>query len=114
MTSSPREAPRCAQCGAFLRPDVVWFEETLPDDALARAERAARDCDVLLVVGTVGRGLSRRRCCPRYARHARRVDRRDQSECDAALRRVDFVLRGPSGIVLPALVAAVWRRCAVP
>ena len=29
--------PRCVACGAFLRPDVVWFEEMLPADALARA-----------------------------------------------------------------------------
>ncbi len=44
--------PRCAACGAFLRPDVVWFEETLPEDALAAAEDAASRCDMLLVVGT--------------------------------------------------------------
>lgn len=46
--------PPCPQCGAALRPDVVWFGESLPSDALAAAERAARECDVLLVVGTSG------------------------------------------------------------
>ena len=44
--------PRCPACGAFLRPDVVWFEEMLPADALAAAEDAARRCDVLIVAGT--------------------------------------------------------------
>ena len=44
--------PRCVACGAFLRPDVVWFEEMLPEAALARAEDAATRCDVMLVVGT--------------------------------------------------------------
>jgi len=44
--------PRCPHCGAYLRPDVVWFEETLPEDALARAEAAARRAEVMLVVGT--------------------------------------------------------------
>src|SRR5215467_7745474 len=34
--------PRCAVCGALLRPDVVWFEEMLPTDALEQAEAAAR------------------------------------------------------------------------
>lgn len=47
-----RVPPRCARCGAPLRPDVVWFGEMLPEAALERAQRAARSCDLLLVVGT--------------------------------------------------------------
>jgi NAD-dependent deacetylase len=34
------------------RPDVVWFGEMLPEDALRRAFAAARSCDVFLSVGT--------------------------------------------------------------
>jgi len=105
--SSPREAPRCAQCGAFLRPDVVWFEETLPDDALARAERAARDCDVLLVVGTAAE-VYPAAMLPAYARHHGAAIVEINPNPTRLTDRVDFVLRGPSGIVLPALVAAVW------
>jgi len=44
--------PRCGQCGSLLRPDVVWFGESLPEDALETAMRAARTCDVFLSVGT--------------------------------------------------------------
>jgi NAD-dependent deacetylase len=44
--------PRCSRCGAYLRPDVVWFGEPLPQDALHRAWAAAQDCDVFLTVGT--------------------------------------------------------------
>ena len=105
--SSPREAPRCAQCGAFLRPDVVWFEETLPDDALARAERAARDCDVLLVVGTAAE-VYPAAMLPAYARHHGAAIVEINPNPTRLTDRVDFVLRGPSGVVLPALVAAVW------
>ena len=43
--------PRCG-CGALLRPDIVWFGETLPAEALDRAFRAADTCDLFLVVGT--------------------------------------------------------------
>jgi len=35
-------------------PGVVWFGEMLPAQALERAERAARQCSVMLVVGTSG------------------------------------------------------------
>lgn len=39
-------------CGFPVRPDVVWFGETLPDDALQAALEAARNADLLLVIGT--------------------------------------------------------------
>jgi NAD-dependent deacetylase len=44
--------PRCARCGASLRPDVVWFGELLPFEALEAALEAARECDLLLSIGT--------------------------------------------------------------
>lgn len=47
----PSLPPRCA-CGALLRPDVVWFGEALPTDAIRRAYDAVESCDVMLVVGT--------------------------------------------------------------
>lgn len=46
------EPPRCDGCGAYLRPDVVWFGESLPEKALHRAWGAVYDCDVFLSVGT--------------------------------------------------------------
>jgi len=52
--AAPGAPPRCAACGNLVRPGVVWFGEGLPEGALADAERAARACDVMLVVGTSG------------------------------------------------------------
>ncbi len=43
--------PRC-ECGGLLRPDVAWFGESLPPEALHRAFAAAEACQVMLVVGT--------------------------------------------------------------
>ena len=37
-----------------MRPDVVWFGETLPIDAVERASDAIRNADLLLVIGTSG------------------------------------------------------------
>jgi NAD-dependent deacetylase len=45
---------KCPRCGAWLRPDVVWFGEMLPEAALSRALAASRECDVFLCVGTSG------------------------------------------------------------
>jgi len=43
--------PRCS-CGGLERPGVVWFGEGLPQDVWARAERAVREAEVFLVIGT--------------------------------------------------------------
>jgi NAD-dependent protein deacetylase/lipoamidase len=45
--------PRC-ECGALLRPDVVWFGEMLSAAALERASREIEEADLLLVIGTSG------------------------------------------------------------
>lgn len=44
--------PRCPECGDLLRPDVVWFGETLPWAELQQAARAFERADLALVVGT--------------------------------------------------------------
>lgn len=47
----PELPPRCG-CGGLLRPDVVWFGERLPREALERAHDELAAADLLLVVGT--------------------------------------------------------------
>ena len=44
--------PRCSRCGAFLRPDVVWFGEMLPQQEFARASLAARTAELFFSIGT--------------------------------------------------------------
>ena len=42
--------PRC-ECGGILRPNIVFFGETIPAQAIRRSRQAAADCDLMLVVG---------------------------------------------------------------
>ncbi len=44
--------PRCEACRGLLRPNVVWFGESLNPDILGRAEAALSRCQAVLVVGT--------------------------------------------------------------
>jgi len=46
--------PTCPRCGSLLRPDVVWFGEPLPRDALDKAFGLAERADLVLVIGTSG------------------------------------------------------------
>jgi len=46
------DAPWCDECGAILKPDVVFFGELLPVAAIERAFELARRARLLLVVGS--------------------------------------------------------------
>jgi NAD-dependent deacetylase len=48
----PELPPRCSECGGLLRPDVVWFGESLPPEVLDKAWAAAARCRLMLVIGT--------------------------------------------------------------
>ena len=99
------DVPRCPACGAYLRPDVVWFEETLPEPALRAAEDAARHCQIMLVIGTSAE-VYPAAALPALAQRsgARLVEINPNPTSLSA--SADYALRGAAGAVLPALVAA--------
>ncbi len=47
-----RVPPHCPQCDSLLRPDVVWFGESLPAMALYTAVNKSKNCDLFLSIGT--------------------------------------------------------------
>ncbi len=99
--------PRCPRCGALLRPDVVWFGEMLPAAALERAEAAARACDVFLSVGTSA-AVYPAAHLPLVARDAGATVIEVNKDPTRISNAVTYVLRGPSGAILPQLFAAAW------
>ncbi len=44
--------PHCPECDGLLRPDVVWFGESLPSGILEEAWAVAARCRTMLVIGT--------------------------------------------------------------
>lgn len=53
FNNPPNNVPvTCPECGKLMRPDVVWFGEPIPRDALDRAFECAFKSDVMLVIGT--------------------------------------------------------------
>jgi NAD-dependent deacetylase len=44
--------PTCPQCDGILKPDVILFGEQLPHATWVSAQRAARQCDLMLVAGS--------------------------------------------------------------
>jgi NAD-dependent deacetylase len=97
--------PHCTACGAYLRPDVVWFNELLPGEAMAAASDAAARCDVYLVAGTSAE-VYPAAALPRTAlRNGACVIEVNPDETPLTASAT-FSLRGRAGDVLPRLVRA--------
>ena len=100
----PEIPPRCS-CGALLRPDIVWFGEPLPVQAVEAAYGAARRALLFLVIGTSAvvypaAGL------PAVASEAGARVVEINPEPTAISDQVDEVLRGPAAVILPELLGA--------
>lgn len=101
------DVPRCESCGGMLRPDVVWFGESLPRAELESAIKAARNCQVFLSIGTSG--LIQPAASLAYAARNRGALLVEiNAEPTPLTEKVDFALHGKSGEILPALVRVVW------
>jgi len=99
--------PRCP-CGAFLRPDVVWFGEMLPAEALAKAEAAAEQCEVFLSIGTSAQVYPAAEL-PLRALSAGATVVEINPERTALSRHVHFALQGSAGAILPQLLQELRR-----
>ena len=100
------EPPACGVCGDLVRPDVVWFGESLPGQALERAAEAAHTCDLMLVVGTSGLVYPAAQL-PLIARQAGAAVIDINVERSAISAVADLFLQGKSGEILPKLARAV-------
>ena len=103
----PVKVPTCPNCGAKLRPDVVWFGEMLPSDELATAVQAARTCNVFFSIGTSGL-VQPAAALPLLAKQSGAVIVEVNAEETPLTPSVDYFFQGKSGEILPELVKAVW------
>ena len=94
--------PCCPACGGLARPGVVWFGESLPEEALASAWALAERCDLCLVVGTSGL-VQPAASLPEVARRQGATVMRIDPQPAADFRH-DWQLLGAAGVILPALL----------
>lgn len=100
--------PRCPHCGGRLRPDIVWFEEPLPEAEMDLAMHAAKTCDVFFTIGTAA-VVYPAAALPVEAVH------RGATVVEVNLNPTPFteqahhVLTGAAGTVLPELLAELKR-----
>jgi len=97
---------RCEACGGVVRPDIVFFGEAIPLDALRKSGQLALAADVVVVVGTSGE-VAPANCLPREVK-ARGGGVVVVNLAESAFTGLaDVSLYAPAHIVLPALVSRV-------
>jgi len=100
------DAPACPACGEIVKPDVVFFGELLPPEAIDRAYKLARAAALMLVVGSALEvhpiaGLPEETLA---AGGKLAIINRGPTPYD---RRANLRIDGSAGEVLPAVVAAL-------
>jgi NAD-dependent deacetylase len=102
------DPPACDGCGAFLRPDVVWFGEPLPEKMLHRAWASVYDCDVFLSIGTSNLVEPAASLPWLAAAQGASVGVINTTMKGQRSGVGIHHLEGPAGEVLPGLVEAAW------
>lgn len=105
--TEPDQPPRCPICNSLLRPDVVWFGEELPAEALNNAFAAAEACDLFMVIGTSAL-VHPAASLPLVALENGAVLVELNPQQTPLSPYAHFVLRGAAGELLPPLLAAAW------
>jgi NAD-dependent SIR2 family protein deacetylase len=96
----------CADCGGMLKPDVVYFGETVPPDRVSRGFELVRGARTLLVLGSSLTVMSGRRFVLRAAKDGIRVAIVNQG-ITRGEPYAGCTVDAPLGVVLPDLVRRI-------
>jgi NAD-dependent deacetylase len=102
-TPLPQMPPVC-DCGGMLRPGVVWFGEPLPPGVWREAEAAARSAELFLVIGTSAVVYPAAGLAQIAKSSGARIVEINVAETVLS-KEIDEFLQGPSGELLPRLIA---------
>ncbi len=103
------KVPDCAACGGMLKPDVVFFGESVPGERVAEASEALEAADAMLVVGSSLMVFSGYRFARRAAERGKRIAAINlgRTRADGQLH---LKLAAPCIPVLTGLQAALCER----
>lgn len=99
------EDPPCRSCGGILKSATISFGQSLIEEDLARSQRVAEDCDLLLAVGSTLGVYPAAGAVPIAQQAGARIVilNAEPTELD---HLADVLLRGSISQILPQLVAA--------
>ncbi len=106
VTPLPELPPKCPQCAGIQRPGVVWFGEGLPEGVWQRAEHAAGNARVLLVIGTSAQVYPAAGLVPLAKRAGAKIVEVNIARSQASDLADEFH-EGPAGELVPGILAAL-------
>lgn len=95
--------PRCQQCGSYLRPDVVWFNESLPNDLLQQAFDSSSVADLFFSIGTSSI-VQPAASLPLVALQNGAMGVEINPTQTPLTQTMTYSFQGPAGVVLPNLL----------
>jgi len=98
------EIPPLCNCGNILRPDVVWFGESLPHDVWQKAVISASEGDLMVIVGT-SLVVSPANILPIYAKQNDAVLIEINPEKTEMSSEMDLTIRSTSALTLPEFIS---------
>ncbi len=101
--------PHCPYCNGLLRPDVVWFGESLPQAALTKALTASQTCDFFFSIGTSSL-VQPAASLAGYARRNGAIIVEINLAPTPLTPFVDFVLNSPAGQIMPLLINSAFPQ----
>lgn len=104
ITSEFSTLPPLCKCKNILRPNVVWFGESLPQDIWHAAMQQASSCDVMVVVGT-SLAVSPANLLPVYAKQNGATLIEVNPEETSMSENMDLSIRSSAANALPKLLA---------
>lgn len=96
--------PPLCNCGNILRPAVVWFGESLPQNVWQNAIKFASQCDLMIIVGT-SLAVSPANTLPIYAKQNNATLIEINTESTGMSEEMDVIIRKKSAEALPKLVS---------
>ena len=106
ITENFEEIPPKCNCGNILRPDVVWFGESLPQDVWTNAMKEASLCDIMIIAGT-SLVVSPANTLPTFAKQNNAILIEINPEETVMSNQMDITVRDTSSKILPQLVEFV-------
>ena len=106
ITEDFEEIPPKCNCGNILRPDVVWFGESLPQDVWTNAMKEASLCDIMIIAGT-SLVVSPANTLPAFAKQNNAILIEINPEETVMSNEMDISVRDTSSKILPQLVEFV-------
>ncbi len=96
--------PQCDHCGGLLKPDFIFFGESIPMDAYHASTAAAESADVFLIIGSTGEVMPANQIPVMARQHGAKIIEINPEPSQYTYRITDVYLQGKASDILVRLM----------